>query len=90
MNADTKEIRDRVRRIETRLTTFLVAQGVDTGAQKPRFEPHPGQRAYLHLPSRHTSIEECRAAIPDTYFGAVTLLIGGEELGTLSLARTAS
>jgi hypothetical protein len=54
-----KEVLDRCRRMETRLTRFLESQGFDTKARRPTFV-----KGMLFIPSMACSIQDCVAAIP--------------------------
>jgi hypothetical protein len=80
-----QETVSRARRIETRLTGLLVALGHDTEAQKPRWSPSDSS---LILPSPHTSLKECLAAIPNDWTGEVKLSIGSELVGRFKRAGT--
>lgn len=81
------EILQRARRIETRVTQLLVHLGIDAGAQKPIFDPGNLQgRATVTLPSRHSSLAEIIAAIPETFAGPVDVFIGGERIAVLDRA----
>lgn len=53
-----QEIADRCRRIETRLTRYMVAEGFDA-TTKPHFD-----EGTLFLPSPDCSIQDCVSAIP--------------------------
>lgn len=55
-----KEIADRCRRMETRLTKFLESQGFDTRVQRPVFLV----TGEVRIPSMACSIQECLASIP--------------------------
>lgn len=54
------EILDRSRRIETRLVSFLEAQGFDTRVRRPLFKD-----GCVHVQSPATSINEIMAVVPD-------------------------
>ena len=78
------ETLQRVRRIETRLTQFMIAQGVTTGAQQPAFDPGNIQgRATVVVPSRHSTLAEVVGAIPPSFVGPVDVMISGELIATL-------
>lgn len=78
------EILQRTRRIETRLTQTMIALGIPTDSNKPTFDPGNIQgAATVVLPSRHTSFAEVVAAIPDTFRGPVSVVVGGDKLGVL-------
>ncbi|MGH6812372.1 MAG: hypothetical protein ACREDM_08520 [Methylocella sp.] len=59
MIAVLKEIADRVRRIETRLTKYLEVRGFDTQTQRPSW--HDG---VIYIPSSDCSIKDCLSAVP--------------------------
>lgn len=77
---DTTEILQRVRRIETRVTTALVALGFDPQAQKPAFDRKNGR---LQLPSPHSSLSECTKAIPNDWHGPVQVYVGTDLVAVL-------
>lgn len=54
------EIADRTRRMETRLTKFLMTMGFDTETHKPIW-----RNGVVHLPSMSASIKSCLEAIPE-------------------------
>lgn len=80
------ETLERVRRIETRITTMALALGVAMPTQKPKFDKQPGEHATLDLPSIDTTIKAIRAALPDGFTGRVILRIGGEAILTMDVA----
>lgn len=59
MAAHTEEI-DRLRRIETKLTKLLNAQGLNAYADEPTYS-----NKVLHVPTSNISLKDCLAAIPD-------------------------
>lgn len=61
--SDLKEISDRCRRIETRLTKFLEGQGFETKAQKPEWKT----AGEIHIPSMSCSVKDILAVIPDSW-----------------------
>lgn len=77
----TRQILERVTRIETRLTKYLVAQGHETEAQKPMFNRNSG---FMVLPSAHTSLSEILTAIPEDYHGSVDIYLGNTKLASLT------
>lgn len=79
------ETLDRVRRIETRFTAFLVAQGFTTEAQKPQFDPLDigAPNGMVTLPSPHTSIAEIISAIPVEFPRPVEIFLGDQHLATI-------
>lgn len=58
-----KEILDRVRRIETRVTKMGHAMGVDVGGCRPLWN---AAQKHIMLPSPNCSIGECLAVVPET------------------------
>ena len=84
-----RETLSRVRRIETRLTSALIALGVRTDAQKPEFTPAKGSKlAQIHAPSRHSSLSELIASTPKDFAGSVEILVGSDCVATLTVAAT--
>lgn len=82
------ETLQRVRRIETRLTQLLVALGVDTISQKPKFGiydvPGPEREvAVVTLPSPHSSLKEALDIIPASWEGPVRVFVGDQMVATL-------
>lgn len=60
MDAKTeREIKDRLRRIETRLTKFMEAQGFDTGTQQPEW--HDG---IVEVPTDGCSLRAIKDVVP--------------------------
>lgn len=76
---------DRVKRIETRITTMALALGVNMPMQKPTFDKQPGEHATLDLPSINTTVKSIRAALPNGFTGRVILRIGGEMILTMDV-----
>lgn len=76
-----RELLDRTRRIETRLTRYLAAQGFDVDSQKPQ---HDARANRLTVPSRRIAIQDCLDAIPCG--PAVEVFIGDESLCWLEKA----
>ena len=56
MRKNEDEVLSRVRRIETRVTQLLIAQGIDTEKQRPVFVKQPGEHATVVIPSPHMDI----------------------------------
>lgn len=82
------ETLQRVRRIETRLTQLMVAMGVDTMSQKPKFGIYdiPGEDrevAAINLPSPHSSLKEALDIIPATWEGPVRVFVNDELVAVL-------
>lgn len=57
-----KEIMDRCRRMETRLTKFLELQGFDTKVQRPIWD-----NGAIDIPSLSCSVRECLALVPEAW-----------------------
>jgi hypothetical protein len=55
-----KEIQDRVRRLETRMTKWLEEQGFDTGVKRPTWEP----AGIVQVPSMDCSLKHILSVIP--------------------------
>ena len=73
---DAREVLDRVRRMETRLTRFLETQGFDTGVQRARWE-----NGTIVIPTPLVALSECLAAIPVGWTEAVPIEHKGVTLG---------
>ena len=83
---ETAEIVDRVRRIETRLTKFMEAQGFDTQVARALWVPDPG---YVLVPSPAVAIRDVISAIPADYAGLmVGVKVGSELLFTVHVPVT--
>lgn len=80
-----QEVLERVRRIETRITTLAIGLGVDMNTQKPEFDKQPGEHATLTLPSINSSLKEIMKAVPPGFTGRAVLVIGGETIGQIEL-----
>lgn len=76
------EMRDRVRRIETRLTQFMIAQGVLPSVDAPKFTPAPQgkQVSSIAVASLATPLKEILDNIPATCEGPVAVLINSEQV----------
>lgn len=59
MSEQLKEIADRCRRMETRLTKFLESQGFETKVKKPEW-----QAGSVEVPSTACAIKDIVAAVP--------------------------
>lgn len=71
MHADQiKEIVDRTRRIETRLTRFMSEQGFDTQTRKPIW-----QNGSIRVPTMAISIHDLVAVIPDGWPGTEPITV---------------
>lgn len=72
------ETLQRVRRIETRVTQLLIAQGIHTDAQKPIFND-----GSLHVPSIHCSLKEIIDSVPRNWHGPVGVFVGTDQVLTI-------
>lgn len=87
MNAkQSAEAVSRLKRIETRLTQLMIAQGVTTEHKKPEFDVGRlgTDAARLTVHSRHTPLSEIVAAIPEVWTGPVEIMIGDDRIATLT------
>ena len=86
---EEKEVRDRVRRIETRLTKLMIHAGMTPLTEPPRFfVDEKAHSASVVLPSPHTSLKEILDNIPATWNGQVGVFLGDELVATVSRAGT--
>ena len=74
-----REMSDRLRRIETRLTRFMEAQGFDTEVRRPVFNA-----GHLDIPTDATSLRDILAAVPPDWDGGVVVLHKGVVVALLS------
>ena len=75
-----KETVDRTRRIETRLTTFMIARGMTPPTDKPRMS-HFDSRVIV--PSLSCTLQDVIGATPGR--GRYELWAGGERIGTIGV-----
>jgi hypothetical protein len=82
MEHDVLEIKDRLRRVETRLTNYLEAQGHNTGAVKPEWV---GQGRAIHLPSLKSNLRDILKVIPEglAFRGDITIVCKGIRVGVI-------
>jgi hypothetical protein len=75
-----QELRDRMRRIETRMTRFMEAHGFDTKIQRPQWD-----HGFIHVPTASVSLKDCLDVIPAEWprGTAVTVIVKQDELCTL-------
>ena len=67
---DIREMKDRLRRIETRLVKFMDQQGFDTERKLPDFHTRPLRNervGIVEVPSTMVSIEDIAKAIPEDW-----------------------
>lgn len=75
------ETLQRVRRIETRLTQLLIAQGIHTDAQRPIFN-----EGSVLVPSIHCSLKEIVDSVPGNWQEPVSVFVGTDRVATISVA----
>jgi hypothetical protein len=74
-----RELLDRLRRMETRLTRFMEWSGMDTEVRRPVWN-----NGALILPTDATSLRDCLAHIPQDWVGDVTLIHKGMTIATIT------
>lgn len=80
-HGDIREIRDRMRRVETRVTKIGQSLGVDVGGGKPTWDPND---KVVTIPTPNCAIGSILAAIPEhERKGEVDVYIADEYLTTL-------
>jgi hypothetical protein len=62
-NDPLTEIRDRTRRIETRLTRYLESTGFDVQVQRPLWN----NNGTIRVPSKACSLNDCLSVVPDSW-----------------------
>lgn len=77
-----EEILSRTRRIETRLTQFMIGMGVHTQGQKPSFDQASSQ---VRIPSMHSSLQELLDSIPQGWQGPIRVCIGDKQLAVIEV-----
>lgn len=77
-----KEIMDRCRRMETRLTKFLEMHGFDTKVQRPLWD-----NGVVDIPSLACSVRECLNVVPENWSPDSEIIIThrGVEVASLYL-----
>lgn len=79
------EVRDRSRRVETRLAKFLEAQGFEINNRHPAWRS-PG---IIEVPDRNMSISEILKVIPSDWGGKVAVVHDNKLLCIVQLAPIA-
>jgi hypothetical protein len=64
-----RELRDRMRRVETRLTKFLQSQGFDTMSQQPLWKD-----GVVDVPSMSCSIKDVMSVIPGDWDSDIAIV----------------
>lgn len=87
-----QESLERLRRIETRITTLAIGLGVDMNTQKPVFDPgmqddltDAKRPASIELPSINSSMKEIMKVVPNGWTGPIRLVIGTDLIGQIEL-----
>ena len=60
------ELQQRMRRVETRLTRYMEAQGFETNTQKPRFEAK-GTRGIVFVGTPNVGAKELLSCVPQDW-----------------------
>ena len=76
------EILDRSRRIESRLTSFILKSGFSTRAAKPTWDAHD---CAVTIPNREVALDEVLAAIPTHATENVAVVFMGKTLCVINL-----
>jgi hypothetical protein len=75
--ADIKELVERLRRVETRLTSYINKTGVTINYKKPSWD---ADNTRVIIPSREVALDEILAAIPDEFRDVtIPVLFAGNE-----------
>lgn len=82
-----REVRDRTRRIETRLTKWLEAEGFETKVQRPVWRGD----GRLDVPTRSCSLADCLSVVPPDWPGdeEIGVFCNGEFIVSLFTAPPA-
>jgi hypothetical protein len=83
---DIMEIRDRCRRLETKVTAYLESQGFETNSMKPAWTTFGA----VEIPNLGASLKDILAIVPKAYFeedGAedIPIVCKGKTVGWLML-----
>lgn len=81
-----REIADRVRRFETKLTRFMAATGFETGGRKPVVVQAEDGYAEILAPNAAASVVDCVAALVEATNSeeAVPVTFNGDVIGYVS------
>jgi hypothetical protein len=71
-----QEIRDRLRRLETRTTKFMESQGFDTHVQRARWQGN----GKIEVPAPSCSLKEVLDAVPEDWPGDIDVIYDGKKL----------
>lgn len=79
------ELVTRMRRVETRLTAYMVSQGVEINAH-PKWVPTEDDEGYVEVPALTASLSACLAVVPANYnWHEVEVVYKGKHLAWLDL-----
>jgi hypothetical protein len=71
-----REIVDRLRRLETRLTKYMISQGFDSQTQTPVWLDD----GYLEVPSLHVELSDIVKSVPDSWNEEVVITHKGNPI----------
>lgn len=82
----SQELLKRMIRIETRLTAFMVSQGVEINSHPRWVAATPDTCAYIEVPALTTSLVSCLSVVPKDYpYRDVEVWFGEACIATLNL-----
>lgn len=87
MKTDTaiNELVTRMRRVETRLTAYMVSQGVEINAH-PKWVSTGETDGYIEVPALTASLSACLSVVPESYdLHEVEVVYKGKHLAWLDL-----
>lgn len=85
-NEAIRELVTRMRRVETRLTAYMVSQGVEVNAY-PRWVVTAEDDGYIDVPALTASLVACVSVVPKDYpFDEVEVRCGGSRIAMLDMA----
>jgi hypothetical protein len=85
LSPEMREVLDRLRRIETRVTRFLETQGFDTQVQRPKWDEATHT---LYIPSMGVSLRDILLAIPPQRSQLILVKHKGDLVCTLHVPDT--
>lgn len=82
IDSDMQEMKDRLRRIETRLTNYMESRGHNTGAIKPMWV---AQGNAIHIAGLGCSFGDMLKVIPEglAFRGDITIVCKGIRIGVM-------
>jgi hypothetical protein len=85
-NEAIRELVTRMRRVETRLTAYMVSKGVEINAH-PRWVSGEDEEGYVEVPALTSSLAACVSVVPEDYpFDEVEVRCGGSRIAMLDMA----